>query len=383
MKSYFMIFTIVCNPLAKETQTMDLDILVCYYGVNKQRKGEYNMLTVAYIGFGKSVCEYHLPYVEKRKDFIKVRYIFRREEDRAGDIEREKWYHDIIFTSNINQVMSDQEVDLIIVCAPNEFHVFYTKMALENGKNVLCEKPFAMTSKEAKDVFALAEEKGLLVMANQNRRYDADMRTLRKVLKSGVLGEIVEVESHYDYFRPEQAKNSIGFEKLYGVGVHPIDQMISQFGIPKRVVYDCRSFANPGKSDDYYDIDLFYDRFKVIVKTSYYVKLDYPRFTVHGTRGSFLMPQFGHRSDVSHKPGPVELLEEKYSEEFWGTLSYIDDNGNDITVKIPVENGDYGLIYDNIYDVLKHGAEKAVKNEEVIEVLEILEKGVQIAKEAK
>ena len=51
-----------------------------------KKRRKYNMLTVAYIGFGKSVCEYHLPYVEKRKDFIKVKYIFRREEDRAGDI---------------------------------------------------------------------------------------------------------------------------------------------------------------------------------------------------------------------------------------------------------------------------------------------------------
>ena len=47
------------------------------------------MLVVAYIGFGNSVCRYHLPYVERRKDTIKVKYIYRRMEDRVGDEERE------------------------------------------------------------------------------------------------------------------------------------------------------------------------------------------------------------------------------------------------------------------------------------------------------
>ena len=264
------------------------------------------MLVVAYIGFGNSVCVYHLPYVADR-DFIQVKYIYRREEDRVGDTERESWYPDITFTSDIDQVMKDPEVNLVVVNTPDAFHVSYTKMALENGKNVLCEKPFAMSADEAREVFAMAKEKGLLAMANQNRRFDADMRTLRKVLESGVIGDLVEVESHYDYFRPERDMQIKGFHMLYGLGVHPIDQMIGQFGIPKKVVYDCRSIANPGESDSYYDLDLFYDKFKAIVKTSYYVKLDYPRFIAHGTKGSFLMPPLGHNSDIKRKPGPVIL----------------------------------------------------------------------------
>lgn len=69
---------------------------------------------------------------------------------------------------------------------------------------------------------------------------------------------------------------------LYGLAVHPIDQIIGEFGKPNRVVYDCRSVDNP-ESVMIIMIDFFYDGFK-IVKTSYYVKLDYPRFIVHGKR---------------------------------------------------------------------------------------------------
>lgn len=342
------------------------------------------MLKVAYIGFGNSVCRYHLPYVARRKDFIEVKYIFRRQEDREREgVEAEAWYPDITFTSNVDDIMKDPDVNLVVINTPDAFHVYYTKLALDNGKNVLCEKPFAMTAKEAKEVFAYAKEKGLVVMANQNRRYDADMRTVRKVLESGVLGDIVEVESHYDYYRPSIAERK-GWGILYGLAVHPIDQIIGQFGKPNRVVYDCRSIDNPGEADDYYDIDLFYDNgLKVIVKTSYYVKLDYPRFTVHGKKGSFLMPALGHNSAEKPKPGPIEVSFDPLPEDKWGTLSYIDENGKDVTMKVPTEIGDYGIIYDNLRDAIENGAEKLVKDEEVVTVLEIIEAATKVAKEAK
>lgn len=339
------------------------------------------MLVVAYIGFGNSVCRYHLPYVERRKDTVKVKYIYRREEDRQGDEERETWYPDITFTTDIEQVMNDPEVNLIVVNTPDAFHVSYTMQALEHGKNVLCEKPLALTAKEAQEVFAFAKEKGLVAMANQNRRFDADMRTVRKVIESGVLGEILEVESHYDYYRPSIADHK-GFGILYGLAVHPIDQIIGQFGKPNKVVYDCRSFDHPGESDDYYDIDFFYDHMKAIVKTSYYVKLDYPRFIVHGRKGSFLMPALGHQSALANKPGPVEISFDPLPEDKWGTLSYIDEKGQDITKKVPTEIQDYGIIYDNLYDVIFNAQPKIVKDEEVIEVLKIIEKATKVAKEA-
>ena len=339
------------------------------------------MLVVAYIGFGNSVCRYHLPYVERRKDIIKVKYIYRRKEDRVGDEERETWYPNITFTSDIEDVMNDSEVNLIVVNTPDAFHVSYTMQALEHGKNVLCEKPFAMTAKEAKEVFDYAKSKGLVAMSNQNRRYDADMRTGRKVIESGVLGDIVEVESHYDYYRPSIAEHK-GYGILYGLAVHPIDQIIGQFGQPKKVVYDCRSIDNPGFADDYYDIDFFYENgMKAIVKTSYYVKLDYPRFIVHGKKGSFLMPSLGHQSSLKPKPGPIEISFDPLPEDKWGTLSYIDDQGNDITKKVPTEIGDYGIIYDNLYDAIFNHGEKIIKDEEVIEVLTIIEEATKVAKE--
>ena len=342
------------------------------------------MLTVAYIGFGVSVKRYHLPYVRLREDRIKVKYIYRRKEDVEKEgTEEEKYYPDITFTSDIDQVMNDEEVDLIVVNTPDQFHTRYSKMALEHGKNVLCEKPFALSSDEAREVFALAKEKGLLVMPNQNRRFDSDMRTLRKVIESGKLGQLIEFESHYDYYNLKYAMWK-GFDFIKGIGIHPLDQIVGEFGVPERCVYDCRSIDLPGEADTYYDIDLFYkNNFKAICKMSMYVKIDYPKFTLHGKKGSFILPAQPHNSSAKPKPGPIEVSLEAPGEEAWGTLVYVDENGNDVKERIPAEVTDYGLIYDNIIDVLAGKAEKVVKDEEVLAVLDIVSEGIEAAKGVK
>ena len=342
------------------------------------------MLNVAYIGFGLSVKRYHLPYVERRKDFINVKYIYRRAEDVEKEgTEAEQYYPEIKFTSDIDEIMNDPEINLVVVNTPNKFHVSYTMMALEHGKNVLCEKPFAQTVEEAEKVFAYAKEKGLFVMPNQNRRFDADMRTVRSVIESGKLGDIVEFESHYDYYNVDRAMSQ-DIKFVEGIGIHPIDQIIGQFGIPERCVYDCRSIDFPGKSDSYYDIDFFYPNgLKVIAKMSMYVKIDYPKFILHGKKGSFVMPSLGHQSSIKPKPGKVEISFEQPSEDTWGTISYVNDNGETVSEKVPTMVGDYGIIYDNIRDVLENGAEKVISDEEAIEVLKIVKNAENCARSAK
>ena len=335
------------------------------------------MLVVAYIGFGNSVTRYHLPYVKVRADKIKVKMIYRRQEDRLGNEAEESYYPDIHFTTNLDEVLNDPEINLIVVNTPDEFHVSYAMKSLEHGKHVLVEKPFAITVEDAKRVFDYAKEKGLMVMCNNNRRYDADFATVKKVIDSGKIGNLVEIESHYDYFRPNGSDPDIRY--VYNLGVHPIDQIIYLLGKPEEVRYDVRTLFWPqGTADDYYDLDFFYKGVKAIVKTSFLVKLDYPRFIVHGTKGSFLMPSQGHQSLLAKKPGPVEISFEPAGEELWGTLSYIDEHGQDRTEKVPNEVQDYGKIYDNIYDVIFHGADKIVCDEEVLTVLEIVVEATQV-----
>ena len=70
------------------------------------------MVTIAYIGFGVSVREYHIPYVENRDD-AKIKYVFRRKEDIADFAEYEPFYPEITFTEDLDKVLSDPEADLV------------------------------------------------------------------------------------------------------------------------------------------------------------------------------------------------------------------------------------------------------------------------------
>ncbi|MBR2793833.1 MAG: Gfo/Idh/MocA family oxidoreductase [Solobacterium sp.] len=337
------------------------------------------MITIAYIGFGVSVREYHIPYIEKRTDAA-VKYVYRREEDIAKFAEYEPFYPEIRFTIDLEEVLNDPEVDMVTVSAPDEFHVPYAKRILNAGKHCLVEKPFAPTAKEAKEVFALAREKGLVCMPNQNRRFDADFLALKEVIESGKIGTVVRLEGHYDYFRPNGWYDTLG--TLYNLGVHTVDQIIGYFGMPDQVRYDVRSIAHPESGDDYFDIDFFYGNSKVTVSTSMCVLIDYPRFTLHGTNGSFTLPPVLHNSGKKKAVGRHVINTADAPKERWGTLVYKDEKGIAVTEEWPVGCAHYERVYENFFDVMRGKAEKCIKDEEVVRVLEILEEATDFARES-
>lgn len=325
-----------------------------------------NKLVIAYIGLGKSISQYHLPYTRNRDD-IEIRYIYRRKEDREADMEIEQKFSELRIVENIEVILDDQEINLVVIGSPNQTHVTYAKQCLDKGKNLLIEKPIALSKREAEEIFDLAKRKNLIVMPNQNRRYDGDFLTLKEVLNRNVLGEILEIESHYDYYKPNSEKTS-SFMYLFGLGVHTIDQMIYLNGKPSKVIYDVRSYHNPGNCDDYFDIDLFYGKKKVTVKTSYYSKISLPRFVVHGTLGSLMLPQTGHNSVGNLK------------QDAYGELSFIDSDGLEHNEMIKIKISEYGSIIDNMKDVILNDKRKLIKDEEVLLVLDILESGISYAK---
>jgi len=337
------------------------------------------MHTIAYIGFGVSVREYHIPYVENREDAI-IKYVYRREQDIAQFADYEPFYPEIIFTTDLDQILNDPEVDVVTISAPDAFHVPYAKQVLNAGKHCLVEKPFAPTAAEAREVFALAKEKGLICMPNQNRRFDADFLALKQVIESGKIGKVVRLEGHYDYFRPNGWYDTLG--TLYNLGVHTTDQIIGYFGMPDQVRYDVRSIAHPTSGDDYFDIDFFYGNSKVTISTSMCVLIDQPRFILHGTNGSFTLPPVLHNSGKKKVVGRHVISTSPAPEERWGTLAYKDAEGNTVHEKWPVGCAHYERVYDSLFDAIEGKAEKCIKDEEVIRVLEILEEATACAKES-
>lgn len=333
-------------------------------------------LNIGIIGFGKSANRYHLPFILNREN-IKVKTIYNR--SRKIELENEYKDRDINFTNNINHLLEDESIKLVTICTSGDTHYKFAKMCLEHNKNVLVEKPFTSTYSEAKELIELAENKGLIIMPYQNRRFDSDFLAIKEVIESGVLGELVEIESHFDYYRTEYPT----FEGLktdgtfFGLGVHTIDQMIYLFGKPNKVYYDIRTIRNKENPDDYYHVELFYNEFKVIVKTNHLVKSEYPKFIVHGSKGSFI--KYGIDKQEECLKNGIMPWDNNFGvdpSENYGILDYINNNGENIIETKVTPRGDYGKIYDGLYDCLVNGKEKLVKDFELLTVMKILECGI-------
>ena len=332
-------------------------------------------LNIGFIGFGKSTTRYHLPYLLIREN-INVKKIFNRK--RKLELEENYKNTNIEFTENIIDILNDEDIKLVSICTPPNSHYNFSKLCLENGKNVLVEKPFCTNLKEAEELFELANQKELTIMAYQNRRFDSDLLVTKDILESGNLGKIIEIESHMDYYRPDNSLNKgQNYDgMLYGIGVHTIDQMISLFGKPKKVYYDIRSIRNSENPDDFYEIILYYNDFSVKIKSSILVKSENPRFIVHGTKGSFI--KYGiDQQETFLKAGLMPETKDfgKDEEKSYGKVNYINNLDQEIELSIKTPIGDYGKIYDNLYEVIINGKEKIISDEETLIVMKILENG--------
>ncbi|ALB64428.1 Putative oxidoreductase [Cronobacter condimenti 1330] len=338
-------------------------------------------INCAFIGFGKSTTRYHLPYVLNRKENFHVAHIFRRHS--RPELESHPRYQHIHFTSDLDDIFNDDSVKIVVICTHADSHFDYAKRALEAGKNVLVEKPFTTSVADARLLLDLAKSKGLVVTPYQNRRFDSCFLTTREVIESGKLGEIVEIESHFDYYRPE-AETKPGLPEdgmFFGLGVHTMDQIISLFGRPDHVSYDIRSLRNKANPDDTFEAQLFYGDLKAIVKTSHYVKIDYPKFIVHGKKGSFI--KYGiDQQETSLKAGVMPGEPDFAADESIGRLEYVNERGETVHEEIKPVPGDYGRVYDALYDTLVNGAPNYVRESDVLTNLEILERGFEQASPA-
>lgn len=335
------------------------------------------MLTIAYIGNGKSTNRYHIPFSQKIKD-IRIKTIYSRK-------EQSPWtpIAGVNYVQEINKIWDDADIELVVISTPPQSHYQLAKVALESGKHVLVEKPFAETSQQAKELFDLAHQKGLFIQCYQNRRFDSDFLTVQKVIESKRLGDILEVEMHFDYFRPEVPEQTKNFDKmnsfLYSHACHTVDQVLSYFGTPLNVHYDVRQLLGTNHMNDYFDLDFFYENnLKVSVKSSFFRLKERPSFIVYGKKGSFC------KQTKDRQEEHLKLFYMPTNEDFgvdlpehYGTLTYIDDNGTYHEEKVISEIGDYSRIYQGVYNTLKKGQPKIVKDQETIEQIEILEAGIK------
>lgn len=331
-----------------------------------------NKITTALASFGMSGKVFHSPLLTNHPGFYLKSIVERNKQ------EVNRFYPEIKSVKSIEDILQDPEIHLIVINTPDHTHYELTQMALEAGKHVVVEKPFTQTVEQGEKLIRLALEKNLILSVFQNRRWDGDFLTIQEIINNKLLGRLVEFESHFDRFRnyiqPGSWKEDAGTGTgtLYNLGSHMIDQALVLFGAPKAVYADLRIQRTNGKVDDSYEVKLYYPDIKVTLKGSYLVKEAGPRYTLHGTHGSYLKYGIDPQEEAL-KAGINPTISDwgKESKESWGTINTIINKLN-YQGTIETLPGNYKAFYDNVYDVLTNKATLAVLPEQSLAGIKII-----------
>lgn len=340
-------------------------------------------IRTALCSFGMSGWVFHAPFIAINPGF-ELYGVWERTKNLA-----EIKYPGVKTFRSLEEILADDTVELVVINTPNATHYEYTKKAILAGKHVVVEKPFTITVPEGEELIALAKEKNVLITVYQNRRFDSDYRTVKKVVDEKLLGDIVEAEIHYDRYKEEPGPKlhkeipGPGTGLLYDLGSHLIDQVLQFFGMPQAVFADICIMRKLSKVDDYMELLMFYPGLRVRVKSSYVVREALPSYAFHGTRGSFIKA----RTDVqevmlqaSVVPGGPEWGVEPDSEK---GLLHTEIDGKIVREYIPSMRGNYGDYYDQLYKAIRENATLPVTAEQGLNIIRVIEKAYESNKTRK
>jgi len=330
-------------------------------------------INVALASFGMSGEIFHAPLLNAHKGF-NIFKILERVKNRSYDR-----YPSANIVRSFEDILTDDSVDLIIINTPDKFHHEMALQAIKANKHVIVEKPFTLNVKEANELISLSKKTGKILSVFHNRRWDGDFMTIKKIINKGLLGRLVEYEAHFDRYRNYLQKESwkeqavSGSGTIYNLGSHLIDQTLVLFGLPEAVFADIRSLRSGAEVDDTFTLLLKYREIKVTLKVSYLVREPGPKFSLHGTHGSFLKwgtdPQ---EDDLKSGKQPGSSGWGKEAEDIWGKLN-TEINEYKYNGKYETLPGNYLAYYDDIYDAIINNRKPAVTAEQGRDVIRVIE----------
>ncbi|CAB4665818.1 unannotated protein [freshwater metagenome] len=198
------------------------------------------------------------------------------------------------FTDSI-QMLDSGLIDLVIISTPPNSHYSWAKESLNRGLNVILEKPMALTVEQCDELMELAASKNLLLVVYQNRRFDADFVTMKKLIHDGAIGEVFSYESFVGgYSKPCSYWHSdaeVSGGAIFDWGSHFIDQILAI--IPSKV--DTVSAVNQKRvwnhvtNADHADVSImFSDGARATFTNSDLAAARKPKFYVLGTTGAII-----------------------------------------------------------------------------------------------
>lgn len=328
------------------------------------------MTKVAVIGFGNAGKTFHAPLVDACPDLVLHTVVSSRPEE-----VRAVW-PDVRVVPDYATVLADPDIGLIVLATPDALHAEQAEAALNAGKAVVVDKPFALTLADARRLVELSEAKRLLLSVFQNRRWDADFLALQAEIASGRLGQIVTVETRYDRHRPlvrDRWRENDGDGVWMDLGPHLIDQILTLFGRPQAISCDVAIQRPGGLTPDWVHAVLRYPDKRVVLNAAMLCAAPDVRFAVHGTKGSWLKSGLDVQEDQS-KAGMAVGAPGWGDDPKPGT--FVDGETGERSVA-PGPAGDYRHYYAGIARALQGDGPPPVTARQALATMEVLDAGLR------
>lgn len=329
-------------------------------------------IRVGLVGFGTGSSVFHAPLLMSSGQF-ELTHVLERSTSKSQVLSPAPK------TVRSMEELLAMDVQLVVISTPTTVHFEQAKQAMEAKRHVVVDKPLCVTAQQADDLCGIAKANGVLFSIFHNRRFDSDFLTLRGLIEDGTLGEVQKFEAHYDRYRPSmkgywKEKAGLCGGVLYDLGAHVTDQALQLFGEPDSVVSDVQIQCEGAENDDYFRLEFKYNKFskrEVILTAGMLVKNPGPKYTVVGTKGTFV--KYGEDGQEDALRAGKRPDDEGWGQEPQSTYGKFTDAATGETRVVPSKLGSYEVYYKNIAAAIR-GEEKLLVNpEEVIPQIRIIE----------
>ena len=281
--------------------------------------------------------------------------------------------------SSLDDILADESVDIVLCATPNDVHKDIVVRSLLAGKNVICEKPVALSVSEFDEMVDAAKQSGKVLSVHQNRRWDVDFLAIKSIIASGEIGETVNIESRIHGSRgiPSdwRCHKPYGGGMMLDWGVHLIDQMLQL--IPEKIekIYCELTNITTDEVDDGFNLHITFESGKrATVEVGTYNFIAMPRFYMQCKDGSALIEDWQKKCRVAKLKAWCEkdVLPVQTAAGITKTMAPRDEITID-SYEIERPHSDVHDFYRNYVRAIDGTEEQLIKNEEVRRVLLVME----------
>ena len=258
------------------------------------------MKKAAVIGYGGMGSWHASTCADDFKDTAELIGIYDIKPERRAAAEAEG----IHAFSSREELLADERIDLVTVATPNDVHKEIAIAAMAAGKNVISEKPVALSQEELEEMIAASKKYGKLFTVHQNRRWDPDFKCVQKILADNELGKVFRIESRVQGSRgiPGDWRNqkAHGGGMVLDWGIHLLDQAL-RIGEGRKLISVYAELTNVTNEecDDGFRVTLIFEgdlSMYVEVTTSNFIEL--PRWYILGENGSAVINDWDLNGDI-------------------------------------------------------------------------------------